>query len=218
MGKMRIKSLLILLVLLAGGAGLPNRALSQAPARPSEDNNTRLLRAAETGQTAEVDRLLEAGADPNASDSNEKTALMFAAEYEDTSTAAQGASSQAMVRALLNRGAKFNAISRYSGTALMQAVAKNNDGAVKLLLEKGATVHVAVVDKDTVIVSSGDLKSKPAPQLRLRVEETVTEGQWLPANDRAIGGLTAWKRPTNAHYRKMLALLKAASGRAPLQN
>ena len=204
-------------VLLAVGASLFSETRGNAQEKIPAGSNVRLLQACEAGDVAEVNRLLGAGADPNASDSNEKTALMFAAEYEDTSTAAQDASSQAMVRALLNRGAKFNAMSRYSETALMQAVAKNNDGAVKLLLEKGATVYVAVVDKDTVIVSSGDLKSKPAPQLRLRVEETVTEGQWLPANDRAIGGLTAWKRPTNAHYRKMLALLKAASGRAPLQ-
>ena len=195
-------------VLLAIGAGLFSAIRSNAQEKPPLDNNVRLLRACEAGDVAEVDRLLGKGADPNAADSANRTALIFAAGFEDTTVAAQGKSSQAIVVALLNRGAKVNTISSFSETALMQAIAKNNDAAVKLLLDKGASVHTQVVDENTVVVSAGDLTTKLLPQLRLRVEEKISKGQWLPADKQVIGGMTGWTRPTDAHYRNMLALLK----------
>ena len=200
-------------VLLAVGAGLFSATRSKGQEKTLLENNVRLLRACEAGDVAEVDRLLLTGADPNAADSANRTALIFAAGFEDTTVAAQGKSSQAIVMALLNRGAKVNSISSFSETALMQAIAKNNDTAVKLLLDKGASVHTQVVDENTVVVSAGDLKSRPLPQLRLRVEEKSSEGEWIPADKQAIGGMTGWTRPTDAHYRNMLALLKAAERR-----
>ena len=62
----------------------------------------------------------------------------------------------------------------------MNAIGKNNDGAVKLLLDKGASVHVqSLARKETVLVSSGD---RPvSPQLRLHVEGKFSQGEWLPA-------------------------------------
>lgn len=206
-----MKAWLTIILLLVSGAWLVGMNLCHAQEKPSEDIRAQLLRACETGNVADVNRLLNTGADPNAADSNHKTALMLAAEYEDTSVAKQGISSQAMVKVLLNRGAKVNIVSDNDETALMKAVSKNNDAAVKLLLNNGVTVHVQIIDKNTIVVSSGDLTSKPLPQLRLHVGEQVAEAQWLPADKKAIGGMTAWKRPADTHYRNMLALLKAVA-------
>ena len=200
-------------VLLTVGIGLFSVTRGNGQEKTPLDNTARLLQACEAGDVAEVNRLLSAGADPNATDSNNRTALIIAAGYEDTTVVAQGKSSQAIVGALLNRSAKVNIISHFSETALMQAIAKNNDAAVKLLLDKGAIVHAQVVDENTVVVSAGDLKSKPLPQLRLRVEEKSSKGEWFAADDQTIGGLIGWTRPTDAHYRNMLALLKAAGRR-----
>ena len=197
--------------LLASGAGLFGAIRGNAQEKPlAPDINARLLRACETGDSAEAVRLLDAGAAPDAADGNNKTALIFASGFEDATVAAQGKSSQALVAALLNRGAKVNAISRSLETALMQAIAKNNDAAVKLLLDKGAVVHTQILDENTVLVSSGDLTRRPLPQIRLRVEEKTSKGEWLAGDKQAIGGMTGWTRPTDAHYRNMLALLKAA--------
>jgi len=185
---------------------------ANAQDKHSSNYNARLLRACEMGDVVEVTRLLAEGAAPDAADTNNKTALMFAAEYEDTTTAREGLSSQTMVKALLNRGAKVNTISHQQETAVMKAIAKNNDAAVKLLLDNGASVHGQVVDEQTILVSSGNLSTTPLPQLRLHVEKKFSQGEWLPAAEKSgIKGLAAWKRPTNAHYRNMLALLKSAA-------
>lgn len=203
----------IFFILLMSGGGLFGATVSQAQEKAPVNNNVLLLRACEAGDVAEVNRLLGAGTDPNAADSDNKTALIFAAGFENTTTAAEGASSRTMVAALLGRGAKVDTISRFSETALMQAIAKNNDAAVKLLLDKGASVHTQVVDKNTVLVSAGDLTRKPLPQLRLRVEEKTSQCAWFAADNQGIGGMTGWTRPTDAHYRAMLALLKTAERR-----
>jgi hypothetical protein len=85
-----------------------------------------------------VNALLVAGADPNAKGNFDKTALMYAAQYDLVDTA----------RLLLERGAEPNAVTAESGeetlmqhtkrTALMYAAENGSPGLIRLLLQHGA--------------------------------------------------------------------------------
>ena len=67
---MKISRLLLVLVLLSGGAAFQAQA----------SLDSRLIDAAEAGEAAEVSKLLSAGASVNAHSPIGKTALMFAAQ------------------------------------------------------------------------------------------------------------------------------------------
>ncbi|MGH9901664.1 MAG: ankyrin repeat domain-containing protein, partial [Pyrinomonadaceae bacterium] len=89
-----------------------------------------LLRAAEGGDAEEVEALLAAGADVNATVGGGKTALMVAASRGHAD----------VVRALLGAGASVNARSDNGFTALLNAVFCGHADVVRALLEKGADV------------------------------------------------------------------------------
>jgi uncharacterized protein len=76
--------------------------------------------------------LLEKGADPNTSDNEGFTPLMYAAVKGHFEAA----------NLLLGKGADVNAVEKSGGTALMLASHEGQTEVVKLLLEKGADVNV----------------------------------------------------------------------------
>ena len=77
--------------------------------------------------------LLDAGADPNASDWLGKTALHFAAEKGDLEAA----------QLLIERGADINAVeAEYRSTPLAEAAGSGQIGMARLLLENGADPHI----------------------------------------------------------------------------
>jgi ankyrin repeat protein len=108
--------------------------LKQAGATAYGVINLDLLEAAKAGDAAEVEKLLEQGADVNAKGKYGMTALMVAVEGGHTET----------VKALIDAGADVNAknIDGWTAwTALMWAVMEGHTEIVKVLIESGAEVN-----------------------------------------------------------------------------
>lgn len=93
---------------------------------------TLLIRAAEDGELAEVQRLLARGAEVDACDDCRWTAMMKAAGNGHTP----------VVRVLLEHGADVNALDKGGYSALMVAGANGYVDTVQLLLERGAAVDM----------------------------------------------------------------------------
>ncbi|MBL9128994.1 MAG: ankyrin repeat domain-containing protein, partial [Verrucomicrobiales bacterium] len=124
------------------------------------NGETALMIAAAVGSPRSVARLLEAGADPNATNAAGAGALLRGAVRPDVvrrlldagarpdvasalghtplMLAARGADASESVRLLLARGARPDPRSRFGATPLMAAVAASNVEIVELLLERGA--------------------------------------------------------------------------------
>jgi len=94
---------------------------------------TPLLLATQNGNSAIIDRLLTAGADPNVPlTKTGDTALMMAARTGKPDS----------VKTLLDHGAKINAAETWGGsTALMWAVSERHPDVAKMLIERGADVN-----------------------------------------------------------------------------
>jgi ankyrin repeat protein len=99
----------------------------------NHDGATPLLLASVNGKAGMIEKLLQAGVDPNASLSRYgDTALMLAARTGNTDA----------IKVLLDYGAQVNKQETWGGTsALMWAVAERHPAVVKLLLERGADVN-----------------------------------------------------------------------------
>jgi uncharacterized protein len=102
-------------------------------AAANREGVTPLRLAATNGTAAMIEKLIKAGADPNASLSKfGDTALMLAARTGRVDS----------VRMLLDNGAEVNAIETWGGTTpLMWAVADGHLDTVKLLIARGASVN-----------------------------------------------------------------------------
>jgi ankyrin repeat protein len=110
--------------------------LLRAGARVSAANRAGVMPmqlAAMNGSAAMVDRLIKAGADPNATLTTfGDTALMMASRSGKADA----------VKVLLDSGAKVNAKETWGGTtALMWAVSERHEGVVRMLIERGADVN-----------------------------------------------------------------------------
>jgi ankyrin repeat protein len=101
--------------------------------RANRDGASALQLASINGSAAMIEKLVKAGADPNAPlTSSGDTALMMAARTGKT----------AALSVLIESGANVNAKESWGGTTpLMWAVSEQHPDAVKLLLERGADVH-----------------------------------------------------------------------------
>lgn len=99
---------------------------------------TALTIAAERGDTAQVKRLIAAGADVNEKDKSGYTALMWAAREGHTEIA----------RALVEARADMNVRDCASAgwTPLMHAIHKNQNDLARLLIERGADVNAQAGD------------------------------------------------------------------------
>jgi uncharacterized protein len=99
----------------------------------NQSGATPMLLAAMNGNAAMIERLLRAGADPNAPLSDTKnTALMMAARTGKVDA----------VKVLLDHGAQPNAKESWGGTtALMWAVSERHPEVTKLLVDRGADVN-----------------------------------------------------------------------------
>jgi len=99
----------------------------------NRDGATPLQLASLNGSAQMIEKLIKAGADPNAPlTASGDTALMMAARTGKTSA----------VNVLLESGANVNARESWGGTtALMWAVAERHPDAVRILVDHGADVH-----------------------------------------------------------------------------
>ncbi len=88
----------------------------------------KLISAVKNGDLKSVETFIVAGANLEARDNQDMTALMIAADrgYSD------------IARALIDAGADINAQDKFGCTALFKAADKNHVGIVKMLVAKGA--------------------------------------------------------------------------------
>ena len=100
-----------------------------------KNTNDDLIRAAETGNLADVSRLLSKGADANAMDRNGYPALYFAAYKGHKDVVVQ----------LIGKGADINAKGNTGYTPLHGAAMGGHKEIAELLLEKGADVNARSV-------------------------------------------------------------------------
>ena len=105
------------------------QVMPQTEQRSAAD--AQLLRAAADGDLDRLSRAVQAGADVDASDRQDISALRWAARGAHVAT----------LRALLDAGAQVNGQSQTGWTALMQAVLAGSVESVALLLERGADVQ-----------------------------------------------------------------------------
>jgi ankyrin repeat protein len=101
-----------------------------------------LLDAVRRGDCQVVRRQLGEGADPNVRDDIDATALMNSAAFAPLDC----------VRALLDKGAGVNAVTKRGASALMWAT--SDRAKVQLLLERGANLDTKTADGTTALVSA----------------------------------------------------------------
>jgi len=124
--------LLLALLTVPTALVLTARAQSEAITEPEEKPSKSLHEAAESGDLAEVKRLIAQGADVNASDGDEvRTPLLAAAD---------GGHAE-VVKLLLKNGAKVDMGDSYGYTPLYYAIWSDDEAAVKSLVSSGADVN-----------------------------------------------------------------------------
>jgi ankyrin repeat protein len=111
-------------------------------AKVDPDNETLLTYAAIEGQGNILELLLSAGADIDAKNGNESTALIEAADKGH----------KEIVELLLGAGADIRAKDKYGSTALILAARRNRRETAELLLDKGADLHAKDKDGSTALI------------------------------------------------------------------
>ena len=148
----------------------------------SEGTNLTLLEAVRANNVERVRVLLADGADPNTKDANDASTLMYAALYsgpgilnlliaggadlklqDQNGLTALGwaAHSKESAKVLLDAGADVNAKSKLGGTPLLIAAAyPGNTGLLRLMLEKGANIHISLFGSTalTLAALTGDVQ------------------------------------------------------------
>ena len=153
----------VIKVLLMAAADFKERGLLQSwKSRPSfktldvndrnEEGMTALMFAAENNSPEVVLVLLDAGADANAKDEQDMTALMRAVAKK---------SSKEIIVMLLDAGADANAKDKENVTALMFAVENNSPEIAQVLLDAGADANAKDKKKRTVLMRAVKKKSSP---------------------------------------------------------
>lgn len=163
-----------------GPAQVVERAPTPAhgpPAAPDidavADGMTALMRAASAGRVGEVERLLAAGANPNARGAGRRTALQYAAERNRIAVAER----------LLDAGADIDGHDDTRLTPLIMAADRGYTQLARRLIARGADVNIAHVKGWTALIDAARTGN-----LAL-VEHLLANG--ADANARLPSGLTA---------------------------
>eukprot|EP00731_Ephydatia_muelleri_P020604 Em0013g331a len=121
----------------------------------------KLRDAAGVGNVEEIVRLLDLGADIDASDGDGGTALMMASV----------AGHMECVQVLLDKGADVNMQDMWGGTALMMASQAVHMECVQVLLDKGADVNMQNM---TMIEDLNEVPNPPPPISQRFIKTIVT--------------------------------------------
>ena len=105
---------------------------------------TPLMLAATKNATDVAKLLIKAGADVNAKDEDDRSALIYAADDNAIELA----------QLLIKSGADMNAKDRYDRTALMKAAVKNELDFARLLIKSGADVNARDEDDETALMKA----------------------------------------------------------------
>lgn len=120
--------------------------------------NTALMLAARSGDTKEMQHLIDVGADVNAANQAGNTALMIAAYSNKTGAA----------KLLLDKGANANTANRKGETALIHPLWRvDSENMLKLLLKKGANANAANGKGETVLMRAAGYGNSDAVMLLL---------------------------------------------------
>ena len=110
---------------------LPPSPLKVPITTPMSDLDFRLL--CKSAAYAKIIQALDEGANPNAANNNNTTALMMAAQFNKSAR---------VTEALIKAGAELNEQNHKGNTALMYAAMSNNPDVVKALYDAGADIEV----------------------------------------------------------------------------
>ena len=130
-----VGALSIMLCLATGGC---DQRHQESVLTANEDS---LFKAAATGDTSEVKRLLDQGTNVDAREEEKETPLMYAVTEGRTD----------VVNLLLDRGASINAVSANGETALARAVGRSQYETVNILLNRGAEIEKSTDGKRNTI-------------------------------------------------------------------
>ena len=125
--------ILLLLITLAHSHTLPLTSQSTIKASSAIQIEPIFFEAAKNGDLIQLQECLSAGINPNTTNEENKTALMYAAEKNHPEA----------VKLLIASGADIEAC-HYRATALVYAVHNGNTACVKMLLNAGANVHICL--------------------------------------------------------------------------
>jgi bla regulator protein blaR1 len=142
-----------------------------------------LLEAAESGRGEEIAKLLESGADVNATFAGDGTALIIAAREGHI----------AVVQLLLDHGADPNLAVSGDGNALIMSAREGHVAIVKLLLDRGAAIdRVVPGDENPLIQASGEGQMSVVKLLVSRGAD-VNVRVWVNLDRNETGG--EWRSP-----------------------
>jgi ankyrin repeat protein len=154
-------------------------------------NDMTLSIAAMLGDTKEINRLLDAGADVNATKERGRTAFLWAAMAGKTEA----------VKLLLVKGADVNSSSPTGTTALMHAVDNGQIELVRLFLAKGASVNASDSEGMTAL-----MVAMRQPHLGI-VNFLLEKG--ADVSLRNAGHRTAWQMVCSRGHKEIEEALKA---------
>jgi len=136
----------------------PDGAMKKVGARKNEWLDSQLISAVRKGNADEVERLLNMGADVNATDTQSGwTVLMYAAYYKQNEIA----------ELLILRGAEVNEKSLLGETALTFACGNGNKKLAELLISKGADVNAKTITGMTALMYASSNGYKEIVELLL---------------------------------------------------
>jgi Ankyrin repeats (3 copies) len=168
----------------------------------STNHSLQLLSAIHKGSVSDSMRLLAAGADPNATDKYDLTALMWAARKGNAE----------LVSLLLSRGADLDRADRRRRTALHHAVALKRSGTLKELIAGGSTLDVKDMYGKTPLQLANLMDEYELSRILL---EAGAQGEVPDPGDLSIGMVSGGPEETPVRLVVVELMRRVAAARRP---